>query len=857
VPSAEYRLPQDADRRPQSNYTIKQFPMPSTMRLTLIINDTTIAVTTEPERPLLWVLREALGLTGTKYGCGVGVCGICTVLIDGEAKRACVVPAAEAAGRRVTTIEGLGDDHRLVRAWIAEQAPQCGYCQPGQIMAAEALLARTPRPSDGDIDDALHGVLCRCGAYQRIRRAIHRAAREAPAGPVEPAPRPAARPAARRHRFDPWIAIAEDGTVWVTVDRSEMGQGANTSLALLVAEELEVPLGHLRTEFAPAAHRYYNPRLGDQMTGGSTSTRAAWVPLRTAAAAARQRLLRAAAAAWKVPVKECRAEDGAVHHAPSGLRAAYGELAPAAARYAAPRRVRLKDPVEYRLLGRAIPRIEVPELTTGRAVFGIDVQRPRMLSAVVLRCPEFGGRLRRWRGERALRVPGVRRVLEIDSGVAVVADDAHAALLGREALDVGWLSGEHARLDDAAIRLRLEGAALRNGDAWKTRGDTGRALRGAQRVIEAVYDTPYLAHGTLEPMNCVAEVRRDRCDVWTGTQWQTGAQAAASGITGLPKRRVHVHTTFLGGGFGRRLEVDFVREAVQIAAALDAPVKLLWTRDDDMRHDFYRPASHTLLRAGLDRSGLPVSWEQRIVGPAEALINLSFPYRVPNVHIERIEEDPGVPTGAWRSVGASQNAFTIECFMDEIAAASGRDPLALRRALLADAPRHLAAIERAAAAAGWDRALPAGRHRGLAAYSAFGSHMAEVAEVSVDRGAGRLRVHRVVAAIDCGQTVNTDGLRAQIEGGVAFGLSAALRERITLRDGCVQEATFEDYPILTIDEMPEVEVHIVDSREEPGGVGEPPVPPIAPAVANAVSRAIGCRVRALPILAHPLLGGGR
>jgi len=823
-------------------------------KISFTVNGNSACVSTDAERPLLWVLREVLGLSGTKYGCGVGVCGICTVLVDGEPARACVVPASQAAGRRITTIEGLAGDDRLVQAWIAEQAPQCGYCQPGQIMAASALLARTPHPSDHDIDAALRGVLCRCAAYQRIRRAVHRAA-TAP-NEAEAAPAVQVDADARRYRFDPWIAIAEDGTVWVTVDRSEMGQGANTSLALLVAEELDVPLHRLRTVFAPAARRYYNPRLGEQMTGGSTSTRGAWGPLRNAAASVRDRLLRAAAVGWEVPQRECVLDDGTVLHKPSGRRIGFGRLAQPASRCPAPHHPRPKDADEFRLLGTAVPRLEVPDLVRGRALFGVDVVRPGMLCAVVARCPEIGGRLVRWRAGDALRVPGVRKVLEIDSGVAVVADDVHAALRGREALLIEWGSGENARLDDAVIRARMESAVLRSGKPWKRRGDVGHALRGAERVIAAVYETPYLAHGTLEPMNCVADVGKDRCDLWTGTQWQTGVQAAAAEITGLPKRRVHVHTTFIGGGFGRRLEVDFVREAVQIAKAAGAPIKLLWTRDDDMQHDFYRPASYTLLRAGLDRAGMPVCWEQRIVGPSQALINLSFPYAVPNLHIECIEEDPGVPTGAWRSVGASQNAFTIECFADEIAAAGGRDPVALRMELLRGVPRQRAVVERAAAAAGWKSPPATGHYRGVAGYSAFGSHIAEVAEVSVDPGAGQVRVHRVVVAIDCGQTVNRDGLRAQIEGGVGFGLSAALRERISIRNGRVQQSTFEDYPLLTIDEMPEVEVHIIDSREEPGGVGEPPVPPIAPAVANAVSRAIGCRVRALPVLTHPLLHRG-
>jgi len=660
---------------------------------------------------------------------------------------------------------------------------------------------------------------------------------------------PAAGPGdAEGYVFNPWVRIARDGIITVVIDRSEMGQGAITGLAMLAAEELEADLDRIRVEFAPAAHEYSNALIGEQMTGGSTSIRGAWKTLREAGASARVRLIAAAAKAWGVKRVECHAEHGEVVHGPSGRRIGYGRLAATAVTQPAPRRVLLKSPQEFRLIGRSLPRIEVPDLVLGRAVYAIDVTRPGLLHAVLARSPSFGGRVASYDASEALRVPAVRNVVEIGGAVAVIADDMPAALKGRDALKIDWNVKDACTLDSDAIRNRLIAALERRGSAARDEGDVARALKRASRVVEALYETPYLAHATMEPMNCIAEVRDDGCDIWVGTQAQEGAQRRAMDLTGLPRERVRVHTTYLGGGFGRRLESDFVAEAVQVARIARRPVQVLWTRADDMRHDFYRPASVTAFRAGINGRSAVIAWLQRIAGPGLALDGVDMPYAIANVREVHINDDPGVPTGPWRSVGASQNAYTIECFVDELAAATGKDPLAFRLALLRRAPRYRGVLELAAERAGWGRALPAGKGRGIAVYRCFGSWVAQVAEVSVAEK-GTLRVERVVCAADCGTLINPDAAAAQMEGGIIFGLSAALRGRITLQNGAVMQSSFEDYPIVTMRDAPEIEVHFVKSRHAPGGVGEPGVPPIAPAVANAVFAASGRRIRRLPLLA--------
>jgi isoquinoline 1-oxidoreductase beta subunit len=812
--------------------------------LRLSVNGEERIVHADPSTALLWVLRNELGLKGAKYGCGVGQCGTCTVLVDGKAARACVTPAADAEGHEITTIEGLARrNHPLIAAWIAEQVPQCGYCQPGMIVAAAALSAG----DDAAIDAALSGVLCRCGTYGRARRAIRRAAASSTPSPDLPAKASTLEPAATEAAFapGPWIKIQGDGTVTVVIDRAEMGQGVVTSLAMLVAEELEVDLDQVRTEFAPASLVYRNPEFGMQATGGSTSVRTSWEPLRRAGATAREMLVSAAAKSWGVPKRECRAQRGRVVHIPTHRRLGYGELAPTAARLATPNRTPLKERSAFRIVGKSVPRIEIPSHVEGRTVFGADVALPGMLYAVALRCPAWGGRLVRFEEGRARAMKGVRAVLRIESGLSVVAETVPDALAGRQALQVTWDDGPNAKLSSTDIRARFERSARSAGKIRRNDGDAEAALAAAPRVIEAVYETPYLAHATMEPMNCTADVRADSCDVWVSTQAQTAAQEAAARAAGLPMRSVRIHSTFLGGGFGRRLQTDYVSEAVETSKAVGQPVQLVWTREDDFAHDFYRPANYTLLQGALDSRKRPIAWFQRTVGPSPSLHGIDNPYAITNLREETVEEDPGVPTGPWRSVGASQNAFAIEGFVDELAFAASVDPIVFRRRLLAQAPRHRRALDLAARKAQWGESPPPGHYRGAAVYFSFESWVAEIAEVSVSPQ-GVLKVHRVVCAIDCGSTVHPDTVAAQVEGAVAMGLSAALREEITIENGRAEQASFADYRLLSFPEMPEVEVHIVPGHEPPGGVGEPGLPPIAPAVANAIFAATGRRIRRLP-----------
>jgi isoquinoline 1-oxidoreductase beta subunit len=797
------------------------------------------------DMPLLWVLRDTLGLKGTKYGCGVGGCGICTVLADGEPLRSCVVSTGDIGGRDIVTIEGLAQQgHSLLAAWVQEQVPQCGYCQPAQILTAAALLRRDPQPGDAEIDAAMSGVLCRCGTYQRVRRAIQSAARSDPGAARALRSRPPlSEPGVA---LDDWIRIAADGTVTVMINHSEMGQGVSTALATLVAEELEADPDRIGVEFAPADERYRNPLFNEQSTGGSTSVRGEWERLSLAGARARLRLIEAAARQWDVPPGECIAEAGAVVHRPSGSRLGYGALAPVAARIAPPPEVTLKEPEQCRLLGRGLPRLDIPDMVGGRTVYGMDVSLSGMRVATVARCPVFGGRVKSFDRTAALAVPGVEQVVEIGRGVAVVARDTWAALRGRDALQVTWDFGPCERLDSGAVHARLAAALDHPGAVRQSTGHAEQAFARAARIVEAEYETAALAHGTLEPMNCLARIAADGCEVWLGTQSQDGSRETAARVSGVPLERVQVQSQTLGGGFGRRFETDMVEEAVATAKAIGAPVQVVWTRADDFRHDHYRPAFVSRVRAALDADGLPLGWIQRNCGQSAAGEgHTDLGYAIPHIHSEFVAVDSPVPQGAWRAVGAGQDAFAVESFIDELAHAAGKDPFEYRRALLLNAPRKRAVLELAARAAGWDEAAPAGRYRGIAVYRSFGSYVAQVAEVSV--GGVGVRVHRVVCAIDCGRTVNPDIIRAQMEGGVAMGLSAALKEGVTIEHGRVIQGSFADYPILSFAEMPQVEVHIAASAEAPGGVGEPGLPPLAPAVANAVAAATGLRPRTLPL----------
>jgi isoquinoline 1-oxidoreductase subunit beta len=662
-----------------------------------------------------------------------------------------------------------------------------------------------------------------------------------------------------------WLRIDADGRVTIVNSQSEMGQGTLTSMAMIIAEELDADWSRVRVEQSGADPAY--GRGGDQITAGSASIRGYLTTWRRAGAAAREMLVAAAAREWGVPAGELRAERGAVYHDATGRRLTYGELADKAATLPVPQNPRLKTPEQFTLIGTRVPRLDTPDKVTGRAIYGLDVSVSGMLVATVARCPVFGGKLASFDATRAKAVPGVRHVVPIVSGVAVVADGYWAARRGREALTVKWNEGANARVGSAGIRQAFADAAKQPGVVARRDGDATRALAAARRVVEAVYEAPFLAHATMEPQNCTAHVRPDGCDVWAPTQAQTWAQDEAMRITGLPREKVRVHTTYLGGGFGRRGEVDYVIEAVELAKAVKAPVKVVWSREDDIQHDFYRPASHNVLRAALGPDGAPTAWLHRIVSPGivaqrsrmwlrrvdgtavEGAANQ--PYAIPNVQVEWTHKDLGIPVGYWRSVGASLNAFVVESFVDELAHAAGKDPLEYRRDLLRRSARHRGVLELAAARAGWDTPAPAGRHRGIAVAFSYGSWAAQVAEVSVGDD-GRVRVHRVVCAIDCGLAINPDQIRAQMEGGIVWGLSAAVHGEITVAGGRVQQSNFHDYRVLRIDEMPVVEVHIVPSAEAPGGVGEPGVPPIAPAVCNAIFAATGKRVRRLPIRADEL-----
>ena len=660
-----------------------------------------------------------------------------------------------------------------------------------------------------------------------------------------------------------WLRIGEDESVLVIVDRSEMGQGVTTALPMLLAEELEADWSRIRIEFAPADKAYTNPMFGMQGTGGSTSVRAAYTPLRKAGAAARELLVAAAAQTWGVEKAECRAERGAVVHARSKRRLTYGKLVTKAATLGAPPDVPLKDPKDWKILGTRVRRLDTPPKVDGSAQFGIDVKVPGMLVAVVARSPVFGGKVTSFDAAKAKAVPGVRQVVQISSGVAVVADGYWPAKKGRDALAVTWDEGPTASVSSATIAQLFGQRAEQAGAVARHAGDPDGTLGSAPAKVDAVYDLPFLAHATMEPMNCTAHVRADGVDIWAPTQFQTGAQGFGAKIGGVTPDKVKVHTTYLGGGFGRRFELDFIQEALETSKAVGAPVKVIWSREDDIRNAQYRPANHHRMRAGLDANGQPVAWTHRIVAPSimarvfpdtvkngldeEAVEGgVGMPYAIPNVHVDYLLTDTGIPVGFWRSVNNSYNAFAVESFIDELAHAAKKDPYEYRRDLLGKAPRHLGALNLAASKAGWGTAPPAGRARGIAVYKSFESYVAEVAEVCVATD-GAVKVHRVVCAVDCGPVVNPSIVEAQMESAIVYGLTAALYGEIAIEGGRVKQSNFHDYQMLRLAEMPKVEVYIVPSTDAQGGVGEPGTPPIAPAVANAIFAATGKRIRKLPI----------
>ncbi len=669
--------------------------------------------------------------------------------------------------------------------------------------------------------------------------------------------------------FGPFIRVGSDNRVTVMIKHLDKGQGVTTGLPTIVAEELDADWAQMGFEFAPAdASRYNNLFFGPyQGTGGSTSIANSWTQLREAAAAARHMLIEAAAARWQVAAGEIEVKSGRLSH--GDRSASFGELAEAAADIAPPAEPVLKDPAGFTLIGTHLPRLDSPGKTDGSETFTIDVTRPGMLTAVVAHPPKFGAQATGFDAAAALDVPGVTDVVEIARGVAVVADSFWAAKKGRDALTVTWDESGAVDYDSEQLyRDFAERMASDPGLVARNDGNAGAALEAAGEVIRREYRVPFLAHATMEPMDCVVELSSDACEIWTGAQLQTVDQYTAATIAGLTPEQVTINTCFAGGSFGRRAtpDSDYIAEAVMIAKAIDgrAPVKLIWTREDDMRAGFYRPMSAHVLEAALDADGKPVAWRHQtavqsiLAGtPFEGMVqdgidgasvegSRGLPYSIPNVEVRVNTIELGVPVLWWRSVGHTQNGFVTEAFIDELAALGGQDPYALRRELLADHPRHLAVLDLAAEKAGWGEDLGPGRGRGIAVHESFGSFVAEVVDVSVAED-GSFSVDRVVCAVDCGIAINPDVIKAQMEGGIGYALSAALREEVTLASGAVSQANFDSYRPLRIDEMPDIEVHIVVSGEAPTGVGEPGTPPLAPALVAALADATGKRVYRMPI----------
>jgi isoquinoline 1-oxidoreductase beta subunit len=672
-----------------------------------------------------------------------------------------------------------------------------------------------------------------------------------------------------------FIRITPDDTITFIINKSEMGQGVYTSLPMLIAEELNCDWNKIRVESAPVAPVYNHTAFGIQMTGGSTSVWSEYDRLRKAGAAAREMLIAAAAAVWKVGKSGCRAQNGVVL-GPDGKKLTYGQLAEKASKLPVPKNIRLKDAASYKLIGKPRRRLDTPEKTNGTAIFGIDAGTPGMLTAVIARPPVFGGKVKDFNAEKAKAVKGVVDVVRIGDKVAVVAESFWPAKLGRDALEVTWDEGPNAGLSTDRMRQEYAGLAKTPGSVARKEGDPSEALAKAARQISAEYEVPYLAHACMEPMNCCVDLSAGKCEIRTGTQFQTVDREAAARVAGLTPDQVRIHTTFLGGGFGRRANPhsDFVVEAVQVAKVLMKPVRVVWTREDDMKGGYYRPMWYDRLEAGLNAKGKPVAWQHTIVGqsiiqgspfeknmigkdgldPTSVEGAKEIPYEIPNILVDLHTTKVGVPVQWWRSVGHSHTGFVVESFIDELAHAAGKDPYEFRRRLLAGHPRHRGVLELAAKNAGWGKALPGGRARGIAVHESFGSYVAHVAEVSVTPE-GRVRVHKVTCAVDCGRFVNPSTIEAQMESAVVFGLSAALHGAITLKDGRVEQGNFDDYQVLRMNEMPEVKVHIVKSAAKPGGIGEPGVPPVASAVCNAVFVLTGKRIRRLPIRADELKKG--
>jgi isoquinoline 1-oxidoreductase beta subunit len=662
-----------------------------------------------------------------------------------------------------------------------------------------------------------------------------------------------------------FIQIDNTGKVTLVMPKVEMGQGIYTSIPMLIAEELEVSLDTVTLDHAPPNEQLFkDPLLGGQLTGGSTSIRYAWDPMRQAGATARVLLISAAAQQWQVDPASCHAQAGQVVHAASNRSIGYGQLVDAAAKLPVPQNVPLKDPKDFKIIGTSVKRLDSPEKVDGTAVFGLDVRVPDMVYAAIATSPVFGGTLGSVDDTSARKIPGVRQVVKADNAVAVIGDHTWAAKRGLAALAITWNEGAGANLSMKQIVDDLASAADHGtGAVARKDGDVTKGFSDARTRVDAVYQQPFLAHATMEPVNCTVHVRPDGCDIWLGTQVPTRIVDTAVQITGLPAEKITVHNHLLGGGFGRRLEFDMATQALKIGKQLGTPVKVVWTREEDIQHDMYRPYYYDKISAGLDANGKPIAWQHRIVGssimarfappafqhgidPDAVEVATDLPYDLPNQLIDYVRQEPRtVPTAFWRGVGPTRSTFVVESFIDELAAQAKVDPVKYRRDLLGKTPRALNVLDTATQAAGWGSTVPKGQGRGVSVMHAFGSFFAMVVDLTVDQG--EVTVNRVVCAVDCGMTVNPNTIEAQVQGGIIFGITAALYSEITIKDGRVEQNNFTDYRMLRIDQTPPIEVHIVKSTEAPGGIGEPGTAALAPALTNAIYAATGKRLRQLPV----------
>ena len=663
-----------------------------------------------------------------------------------------------------------------------------------------------------------------------------------------------------------FLRIDRAGKVTFVMPMIEMGQGTYTSLPMLIAEELEVDVDKVAIEHSPPDDKVYvNPLIGIQMTGGSTAIRSMYVPLRNAGATARVMLVTAAAQRWNVDPSACRAEGGAVVHTPTGRKLGYGTLVDAAAKLPVPDKVQLKEPAEFRLVGRPHRRLDTRGKVNGRAKYGIDTRLPGMTFAVVAQSPTFGGKLRAVDEAKAKAVPGVRQVVRLDDAVAIVAAHTWAAKQGLAAAAPQWDPGPNAKFSTADYVEQLARASEKPGVVARHDGDAAAAIAGAARKVDAIYEQPFLAHATMEPMNCTVEIGKKGCDIWVGTQVPGITQAAVMKLTGLKREQVRIHNHLLGGGFGRRLDFDGTVRAVQIAQQVRGPVQVIWTREEDIQHDMYRPYYYDRISAGVDAQGKVVAWTHRIASSSiVARYNPAWfkdgldsdavessanqPYDLGAIHVDWVRQEPpsGMQTSWWRGVGVTRGTFVVESFIDELAANAKADPLAYRLALLDKNPRAKAVLQLAAERSGWGKPLPAGQGRGIALSIGFGSFVAQVVQVSLEKD-GTVNPTRVWCAVDCGVQVNPDTIRAQMESGIVFGLSAALHGQITIKDGRVEQTNFADYRVLRINEAPRIEVQLVKSLQAPGGIGEPGTSCVMPALTNAIFAASGTRIRKLPI----------